>query len=155
MLSSWQKCFREGFAPCFSTKGLRALLVAVENDDPTLLQCATTQPPPLMSVVDWPVEACCAVCYPFWAGDGLITVGELEEAFAEACYQCDQNLGEPVGSRHFLSEFDTEDRKTFFPKLREEILFVLAQREEAFQEGFLCNGPHKLKPSGFRPGATS
>jgi hypothetical protein len=38
-----------------------------------------------------------------WQGDGLETVGQVEEYFAEICFNADVRLGEPGGVRHFVN----------------------------------------------------
>lgn len=100
------KVWREGFAPFLSQEALVALRGGVASHDPRLIQGATTVPPPLQCVQDWPVEAACAVGYCFWQGDGLATVGEVEEAFARLCFECDQRMGEPAVCRHWLNWYD-------------------------------------------------
>jgi hypothetical protein len=55
----WRQVWRKGVAPLMPTKGLEALAIALENDDPRLIQGHTTSPPPLQSVQGWPVEAAC------------------------------------------------------------------------------------------------
>ena len=109
-MESWRKVWREGLVPLLSTAGLEALRRALVNDDPRLLQGATTTPPPLQCVQDWPVEAACALGYCGWQGDGLETVAEVEEFFARMCFEIDQRLGEPAGCRWFLNWFDETPR---------------------------------------------
>lgn len=128
-MESWRHTFRDGFAPQLSTAGLEALKAALENDDQSLIQTGTTQPPPVVSFKDASVEGACAVAYCFWKGDGLTTVGQVEEAFANACYQADCALGEPTGCRRFLNRFDDEPRERFFPKLLEEVAHILDERK--------------------------
>ena len=91
-MESWRKVWRDGVEPLLSTEGLEALRQAVVRDDPRLLQGATTTPPPLMCVQDWPVEAACALGYCGWQGDGLETVAEVEEFFARMCFEIDARL---------------------------------------------------------------
>ena len=98
-MESWRKVWREGLAPLLSIKALQALEKALEADDHRLIQGATTTPPPLQCVQDWPVEAADALAFCGWQGEGLATVIEVEEYFAGACFDCDQRLGEPAGCR--------------------------------------------------------
>ena len=109
-MESWRKVWRDGMEPLVSTEGLVALARALRNDDSRLVQGATTTPPPLMCVQDWPVEAACALGFCAWQGDGLETVGEVEEFFARACFEADQRLGEPAACRWFLNWFDDTPR---------------------------------------------
>lgn len=127
-MESWRKVWREGFAPLVSTAGLQALRTALQSDDKRLLQGATTSPPPMMCVQDWPVEATCAVGFCAWQGEGLETVGEVEEFFARACYEADQRLGEPAACRYFLNWFDDTPRDVMRRLLLEEVNATLAER---------------------------
>jgi len=127
-MESWRKVWREGFAPQLSTAGLQALRRALAFDDGRLLQGATTSPPPMMCVQDWPAEATCVIGFCAWQGEGLATVGELEDYFARACHEADQALGEPAACRYFLNWFDDTPRDAMRRLLLEEVDLVLAQR---------------------------
>lgn len=127
MIESWRKTWREGFAPAMPTLGLQCLQKAIEDDDPRLLQGTTTSPPPLMCVQDWPMEGADAVGFAYWQ-DGLDTVGEVEDAFARACYDADQRLGEPGACRYFLNWFDDTPRAEMRRDLLEEVKLALAGR---------------------------
>ena len=148
-LEAWQQVWREGFAPQLSIQGLQALKRALETDDPRLIQGATTQPPPLRCVEDWLVEGACAVTYCYvedyngMAPKGTIaarntsnycTVGQAEEAFARACLECDQRLGEPAGCRHFLCWFDMTPREEMRQLLLPEVEGELARRQQENHE---------------------
>lgn len=124
----WRSTFRDGFAPVLSTAALEALATALRDDDPLLIQGATTQPPPLQCVADWPCEAGCGISYAAWQGDKLETVGDVEFAFAKACFDADQRLGEPAGCRHFLNFFDDTPRDTMRAELLPEVERELARR---------------------------
>jgi hypothetical protein len=129
-VESWRKVWRDGFAPCLSTAGLEALKAGLESDDPKLIQGLTTTPPPLMCVQDWPVEAACALGYCGWKGDGLGTVGQVEEHFAKCCYQADQHLGEPAACRWFLNAFDDWPRDEMRRELLAEVELALSNRRK-------------------------
>lgn len=128
-MESWRHTFRAGIVPFLSTPGLRALEQALITDDPRLLQGKTTEPPPLQCVQDWPVEAACFVGYAAWQGDGLKTVGEVEEAFAKCLFDADQRLGEPAGVRWFLNPFDDWPREQMLASLLPEVQRALSLRE--------------------------
>jgi hypothetical protein len=128
-MKAWQRSFREGIAPLFSTHALLALKRALTQDDPALIQGATTEPPPLQAVQDWPVDAACAVAYAGWQGEGLATVGEVEDFFAQICFRADKALGEPAGCRWFLNWFDDTPRGQMRLALMAEIDLALASRE--------------------------
>lgn len=120
--------WREGFAPVLSTTGLSALREALRSDDSRLTQGSTTTPPPLMCVRDWPVEAACALGFCGWQGEGLETVGDVEEFFAKVCYEADVRLGEPAACRWFLNWFDDTPRDDMRRELRDEVERTLAER---------------------------
>ena len=108
-MESWRKVWRNGVVPLVSVAGLKALLAALRTDDVKVIQGTTTSPPPLMCVQDWPCEASDALTFMFWQ-DGLDTVGECEEAWARACFEIDQRMGEPAACRWFLSWYDETPR---------------------------------------------
>ena len=127
-MESWRKVWRDGLAPQLSTAGLEALHQGLATDDPRLLQGATTTPPPLQCVQDWPVEAACVLGYCAWQGEGLETVAEVEEYFARACFEADQLLGEPAACRWFLNWYDDTPRYEMRRLLLAEVDRTLSQR---------------------------
>ena len=129
-MESWRKVWREGVAPLVSTEALVALRKGLLNDDARLVQGATTTPPPLQCVQDWPVEAACALGYCGWQGDGLETVAEVEEFFARMCFEVDQRLGEPAACRWFLNWFDETPRDEMRRELLGEVMVALSARRE-------------------------
>lgn len=125
----WRTTFRERVAPCMETPALTALLKAVVEDDPRLLQGATTTPPPLQCVQDWPVEAACAIGYGGWQGMGLETIAEVEEYFARKCFDFDQIPSfEPAACRYFLNWYDDTPREEMRQELSIELRRTLAER---------------------------
>jgi hypothetical protein len=133
-MESWRKTWREGFAPLLSTDGLQSLATALATNDPRLIQQATSQPPPLLCVQDWPVEAACAVGYCGWQGDGLETVAEVEEFFARMCYEMDMKMGEPAACRWLLNDFDDRHREEMRRLYLTEVQRALAERLEKESE---------------------
>lgn len=131
---AWQRTFHEGIAPSLSTPGLEALRTALATDDPELIQGATTQPPPLPYISGWPVEGACGVTYPAWKGDGLETIAEVEEVFAQTCLECDQRLDEPAAVRFFLNWFDETPRQEMRRLFLPEVETVLEQRRQERNE---------------------
>ncbi|MGL6073030.1 MAG: hypothetical protein ACRC8S_02590 [Fimbriiglobus sp.] len=121
--------WRKGLTPVLSTEGLVALREALERDDLRLVQGATTTPPPLLCVQDWPVEAACALGFCGWQGDGLETVGDVEEFFAKCCFEADQRLNEPAACRWFLNWFDDVPREEMRRELISEVELALMDRE--------------------------
>jgi hypothetical protein len=127
-MHAWQKCFRDGFAPQLSTRALEALRSALAADDPRLITGATTSPPPMQCVRDWPVEAACPLGLAGWLGENLATVGAVEAFFAGLCYEADQRLGEPGACRYLLNWIDDTPRKEMRPALLAEVEAELARR---------------------------
>ena len=127
-MESWRKVWRDGLAPLISTAGLEALRTALSNDDARLLQGATTTPPPVQCVQDWPVEAACVLGYCGWQGEGLQSVAEVEDYFARLCFEVDQRLGEPAACRWFLNWFDETPRDEMRRLLLPEVQLLLAER---------------------------
>ena len=127
-MNEWRRVWREGFAPGLTETELTALRDALRNDDPRLQQGSTTTPPPLVCVRDWPCEGACALGYCGWKGDGLDTVGEVEEFFAKCCFEADQRLGEPAACRWFLNWFDDTPRPEMRRELLAEVELALAER---------------------------
>jgi hypothetical protein len=127
-MESWRKVWRDGLVPVLSIEGLEALRQGLVEDDARLIQGATTTPPPLASVQDWPVEAACVLGYSGWQGEGLETVAEVEEFFARVCFEIDQRLGEPAGCRWFLNWYDETPRDEMRSELLAEVNRALALR---------------------------
>ncbi len=126
-----RKVWREGVAPLLSTPGLEALVHALETDDARLLQGATTSPPPLQCVADWPVEAACLIGFAGWQGDGLEIVIEVEKFFAKVCFDADTAIDAPPGCRHLLNWFDETPRAEMRPALLAEVRRALDERKQA------------------------
>jgi hypothetical protein len=122
-MENWRTVWREGYSKCMDIDCLVALRDGLINDDIRLLQGATTKPPPLMCVMDWPVEGADAIGYAFWHGkyEGEATIGQIEEEFARAAFEADQRLGEPAACRWFLNWFDDTPRE----EMRRELLFEI------------------------------
>ena len=127
-METWRKVWRDGVAPQLSTAGLEALHRALQADDDRLLQGATTSPPPLQQVRDWAVEGACVIGYCGWQGDGLETVSQVEEFFAQVCFEVDKALGEPAACRWFLNWFDDTPRDRMRRELLSEVERALADR---------------------------
>lgn len=130
-MESWRLVWRDGFVPVLSTECLTALRDALRDDDPRLIQRATSCPPPLSGVQERPCEAGCALGYmgAFAAGGfGVATVADAEEFFARACFEADQRLGEPAACRWFLDWFDRESRDELRRELLPEVERAIAER---------------------------
>ena len=123
-LFPWQTVLCQGIFPQLTDEQLVKLLTALETDDVRLIQGATVSPFTLYSVRDWPCEAACVLGFCGWGGDESKTVGEVEQYFAEVCFEADRLLGEPAAVRFFLLWYDgvprDEMRRLLIKEVREE-----------------------------------
>lgn len=133
-METWRKVWRDGFAPGMSTRGLEALRLALEYDDPRLIQSATTIPEPVQSMLDWPAEAACVIGFGAWRVEGQRTVGQLEEHFSRACFEADCRLGEAAGCRWFLNWHDEVPREVMRRELLPEVQRELDHRKDRRSE---------------------
>lgn len=125
---SWRMVWRKGVAPLLPTKGLEALAAALENDSPQLIQGGTTCPPPLNSCKDWPPEGACGIGYCGWQGRDLETVGQVDEFFADVCFQAGLNAGEPAFARWWTNAWDETPRKELIAMMLPEVRRTLEMR---------------------------
>jgi hypothetical protein len=129
-MDAWRQVWRVGLAPQISTAGLEALRSALIADDSRLIQGSTTTPPSMgVYVQDWPVESACALGYCGWKGEGLQTVGQIENYFSDLCYKADRESAECGSTKHFLEWFDCTGRVYVFRELLPEVERELSQRE--------------------------
>src|SRR5262245_15372178 len=120
-METWRKVWREGVAPQLSRASLLTLEKALLCDDERLLQGATTLPPPLQNFRDCAVEGACAIAYCGWQAEGRTTIGDVEEFFAQMCFEVDKALGEPSACRWFINWFDETPRDEMRALLLQEI----------------------------------
>lgn len=138
-MESWRKVWRKGIVPLLSNTGLEFLREGLLKDDPRILQGATTAPPPLMCVQDWPVEACCVIGYTGVGDFGGFhenvndnpSVEMVEEYFARMCYEIDLILGEPAACRWFINWSDESPRHEMRIALLSEVQLALRNRQES------------------------
>lgn len=129
-MEKWREVWRKAIGPFLPEKHLSVLLEALVSDDAQLLQGATTTPPPLQCMQDWPVAAACALSFCGWQGDGLKTVAEVVNFFGRTCFEIDARLAEPAGCRWFLNWFDETPRDEVRRELQAEIEQELRVRLE-------------------------
>lgn len=159
-MESWRKVWREGIAPLLCVEHLEALAEGLRKDDPRLLQGCTTSPPPVRSVLNWPVEGACTVGYCwaqtnggfYGAGTSPAQVGDTEEFFARICFECDQRINEPAGCRWFLNWADETPRDEMRAALLPEIELVLKERRHGQKEE---NGQSGGPTAAYDPRATA
>ena len=127
-MENWREIWRNGVAPSLSTAGLKALRKALAKNDPRLLQGETTSPPP--ENVEWPCAGGCPIAFAAWQGDGLLTVGDIELAFAKTCHAADELLGGPAAVGCFVNYWDESPRKQVVRELLAEVRLELAKRRK-------------------------
>jgi hypothetical protein len=127
---AWKRVWRIGIVPQLTIRGLEGLKLALEQDRPSLITGSTMQPPPLACMANEAVEACCPLCYAIL--DGLrptaVSVGPLEERFAEACFKASELCGEPGAIRYFLNFVDETPREEMRKALLVEVNLALIGR---------------------------
>ncbi len=126
-MESWRSCWRRGIAPQLSTSGLEALRKGLIDDDPKLLQGATTSPPPLQCVEDWPCERACPLGYPAMQ-TGSVTVRQVERAFSRLCEGAEKTMKEVAPARQLITWWDNTPRQTARVELLAEVNRSLAER---------------------------
>jgi hypothetical protein len=67
--------------------------------------------------------------YCGWLGDGLATIGEVEEFFGRLCWEADKALGEPAGIRWLTNWYDETDRPEMIRELLPEVVRSIAMRK--------------------------
>jgi hypothetical protein len=128
--AAWQLVFRKGVAPFLDIRGLEALRRALEQDSPQLITGSTMHPPQLRAFEDMPVAKACPLCHAILGGCPLssVTTRQLDEMFAEACYKCDQAMGEPQSIRYLLNAIDDWSRPKLIKSLLPEVKAAICQR---------------------------
>jgi hypothetical protein len=131
-LEPWRHALREGVfaatrpdgSPFISDAALAALAAALAADDPRLVQDTTCRPKPTGGacgpLTRYPVAGACLIGYCAWQGDGLETVGEVEEFFDNLCLAADEQMGRSAVWT-FLEFFDDTPRPEVLAALRVEV----------------------------------
>jgi len=127
--------FEEGFAPQFSTETLILFQYALEENSDKIVQGSTTVPFPMLCLHDWPISGADAIGSLVWQqqydwAEG-ITVGDVEEGFARACFECDKAMNEPAACRYFINWFDEGNRGEVFAELSKWIDDIITERRKA------------------------
>lgn len=128
-MKSWQKAWR-ALVDKLSTPELKALERALVDNDPRLIQGATTLPPPLEAVGNWPCEGACLLGYMGWQGKNHCRqIRDVERYFVWRCQMIDHALGEPAACKYLLNWWDETPREQAFAGLLEEVELALQQRQ--------------------------
>lgn len=134
-MESWRYVWRNATSKVMSKRALEALRDGLKANDPRLIQGATTCPPPLMCVQDWPCEGACPLGYSGWQGEDKNKVGDVEEYFAKMCFDSDEILGYPAACRFLLNWFDDTPRDEMIRELLPEVEIALQEKvDEPRQE---------------------
>lgn len=128
----WRTVWRNGIVPQLDTGTLLALSSALQQDDPRIIQGATTEPPPLMVVQEWECKGACILGFTAML-EGFTKVGEVENRFAELCGGADRILGSDcrpgtvvVFCRFFNNWFDSHPREMVRQELLAELQLALS-----------------------------
>jgi hypothetical protein len=123
-MEKWRRVWREGLAPHLSRAGLFALQSALFHDDPRLLQGTVSSPPPLDALREFAVIGACAISWCCWQGEGLRSVGLIEEYFHRIC-DAAATLQEPAACRYFLTWYDDAPRAEMRREMLAEVKLAL------------------------------
>lgn len=129
-MEAWRRTWREGVAPALSQRALKALKKGLETHDARIIQGNTTNPPPMETLLDWPIEAACPLGFALWQGEECNSVLAVEEGFMEVCRKVDEQLNEPAACRYFFNWVDETPREEMIEQLLPEVILTLEQREE-------------------------
>jgi hypothetical protein len=129
--TAWQKVWREGLCPQLTTAGLQNLQRALERDDPRLITGTTVKPPPLMCRLGEAVESCCPLCWAILDTNTqpcYVSVGQLEERFADTLLKASDRLGWPLAAKYWLNWVDESPRDEMRRLLLAEVHRELGRR---------------------------
>jgi hypothetical protein len=112
--------------PNLSAAGLVALRRALLCNDPQLIQGRVSSPAPSDALRECAVDGACSIGYCGWHGDGLTSVGEIEEYFHHICDAADAAFNEPAACRYFLNWYDDAPRADMRRELLAEVNLALA-----------------------------
>lgn len=129
-MESWRHVWRNGVAPLLSDRALRALKTGLEQDDKTILQGSTTDPPPMFVCINDEVACACPLAYTGWQGEGLVTVGEVNDYFAKLCVEASNLLGDPAGIRWLTNWIDEVARSDMREALLTEVNLTIQGRSD-------------------------
>jgi len=130
MLELWKKAWRVGVAPLLSNVALVELEVALEYDDPRLIQGKVCLPAWTPNAEGEEVTEVCAIGLCALA-EGKKTVGQVSAFFGDLCRKAGEAIGETSGIRHFLSWFDETPRD----EVRRELLAEVVREQKRRKDG--------------------
>jgi hypothetical protein len=124
-MEKWRRVWREGLAPHLSRAALLTLQSALLNDHPRLLQGTVSSPPPLDALRECAVNGACAISWCGWQGEGLQSVGQVEQYFHRTCDAAAAALQDPAACRYFLNWYDAAPRAEMRRELLAEVKLAL------------------------------
>ena len=66
-----------------------------------------------------------------WQAHGPKTVGQVQETWAQFCFECDNRMGEPAACRWLLNWIDDTPRAEMFRELLAEVELALSVRKHS------------------------
>jgi hypothetical protein len=124
----WREAW-EDLEPHLSTPVLSAMLAGLESNDARIVQGVTHQPSLARAPSNAPPECGCLVAFGLWVGEGLETIGQIDQRFSQV------NRAVPTAYRVFgafdASQSIEEARRLFLPVVRAAV--ARRQREAAEQ----------------------
>lgn len=140
-MEMWRKVWRDGIAPQLSDGALVALVKALRDDDPRIIQGMTCSPPGSARTAGMPVEAACVLGFCGWQAEGLGTVGEVENFFGGIYHGAGALLGWAYGCGEFVEWVDATPRAEMRGGLLAE---VEAEQSRRGDLGCACSLPPSL-----------
>lgn len=132
-LPGWVEVWRHHVAPRLPALGLVALAAALREDDPRIVQEVNAMPDRgYRGEPDWRhhgVRAACPLCFAGWHGEGLATVGEVEDWFGGLAGAV--NDGRPDALSWLLAWIDETERPAMLAGLLAEVEREIGRREAA------------------------
>jgi hypothetical protein len=127
--NSWRTVFHRGIVPHLPPAALLDLRDALSIGDPAaMLQGATTSPPPLLPLYNFPVTAANPLVYAVMRAPGLKTVREADEAFTRFCRHVESTLDE-AATRIFFDFWHDTPLETAREELLDEVEVALAEHQ--------------------------
>jgi hypothetical protein len=127
-MEKWRRVWRDGLAPNLSRAALLALQSALLTDDSRLVQGTLSTPPPLDVLRPCAINGACALGLCGWHGEGLNTIGQVEDYFDRACDAAAAAVDEPAACRHFLNWYDDAARDVMRRQLLAEVKLALQRK---------------------------
>lgn len=104
---AWRAAFLDGICPNLSARQITALRDAAASGDPRLFRGAgTTDPPPLLPLMERRCSAACPMGYTHLADHPDATVLDVEGYFFDLARAADKTLGHEFAFAYFTRAWD-------------------------------------------------